>query len=62
MTDDAEDDACGAAHVSPSEPRGAAVRVPAALDMFGNPAGFIDAEPEAAGQWDTTRWRSSPSP
>ena len=36
------------------------VRVPIAVDMFGNPTEFVDADPEVARQWDTRVWRDDP--
>ena len=32
------------------------VRVPTGRDLFGRPAGFIEADVDAVGQWDASRW------
>ena len=37
-----------------------AVRVPTAVDLFGNPTEYVEADPEVAGQWDSRRWRTTP--
>ena len=36
------------------------VRVPTAVDMFGNPTEFVEADAEVAGQWDERHWRPHP--
>ena len=36
------------------------VRVPVAFDAFGNPTVYLDAEPEAAGMWDSEFCRDNP--
>jgi hypothetical protein len=36
------------------------VRVPAHLDVFGNPVAYVEADPAAAGQWDQACWSVRP--
>ena len=36
------------------------IRVPMAVDMFGNPTAFIEADPEVAGKWDQRCWPDHP--
>ena len=33
------------------------VRVPTAVDLFGNPIAWVETDPEVAGQWDPRCWR-----
>jgi hypothetical protein len=36
------------------------VRVPIRFDPCGRPVEFIETDPEAAGQWDDSRWHPFP--
>jgi hypothetical protein len=41
-----------------AEPR--RVRVPTSRDLYGRPVDFIDADPDAVGHWDDSRWSAHP--
>lgn len=52
------DEASALGHGPDHEPR--RVRVPTDHDAFGRPINFVEADVDAAGAWDDSRWSAHP--
>jgi hypothetical protein len=36
------------------------IRVPTAVDVFGIPTEWVEADPKVVGQWDSRQWHDHP--